>query len=206
MNMPTQTVAGGLPVRPPSTREEIIAEIARLVAEVERIGAAFDTATFFAPQYEDGTARWSPADQIRHLTRATYPLARAFFIPRFLLLLRFGVSFRHAQSYAELVRRYEKLLEGKPQAGRFAPAPDAAHDEARRAEIMARFRDAVSRLGAGAATWPERALDRYRLPHPLLGRLTAREMLWFTVFHTAHHGGQIARRSARPQTVPGVRT
>lgn len=198
--MPNQAelaTARGLPVRPPATRDEILAEIARLAAQVERVVAGFDTPTFFAPQHEDGSRRWSPAEQIRHLTRATYPLARAFMMPRLLLLLRFGVTFRRPGSYVELVRRYERLLEQKPQAGRFAPSADSAHDDARRAEIMMRFRDAVSRLAAGAEIWPERALDRYRLPHPLLGRLSAREMLWFTVFHTAHHGGQIARRAER---------
>ena len=187
----------GLPVRAPASREEIVAEIARLAAEVERVAASFDTAAFFAPQYEDGTARWSPAQQVRHLTKSTYPLARAFAMPRTALLLRFGMTFRRATSYDAVVARYEKLLESRPQAGRFAPDADVNGDEGRRAEIMARFRDAVSRLGAAVQDWSEGALDRYRLPHPLLGKLTTREMLWFTVFHTAHHGGQMERRRER---------
>ena len=186
--------ARGLAVAPPDSRPEILAEIGRLAAEVERIAASFDTRSFFAPQYEDGTARWSPAQQLRHLTKATYPLARAFDMPRLALLLRFGMSLRGRGSYGELVRKYEKLLESKPQAGRFAPDADVAADDARRAEIMGRFRDSVSKLCAAADEWSERALDRYRLPHPLLGNLTTREMLWFTVFHTAHHGGQMERR------------
>ena len=181
--------------RPPAMREEIVAEIARLAAEVERIASAFDTTTFFAPQHEDGSARWSPAQQLRHLTRATYPLARAFRMPRLALLLRFGVTFRGRDSYDGLVRRYQHLLESRPSAGRFAPSADDVASEERRAEIVARFRDAVSQLIAGVESWPEGALDRYRLPHPLLGKLSAREMLFFTVFHTAHHGRQIARRA-----------
>lgn len=190
----TIQTARGLPVTPPDSRTEILGEIGRLAAEVERIAASFDTRTFFAPQYEDGTARWSPAQQVRHLTRATYPLARAFDMPRLALLMRFGLSLRGRRSYADLVRRYEKLLESRPQAGRFAPDADATADDTRRAEIMGRFRDSISKLCAAADEWSERALDRYRLPHPLLGNLTTREMLWFTVFHTAHHGGQMQRR------------
>ena len=186
--------ARGLSVRPPATRDEIVAEIGRLAAEVERIAATFDTAAFFAPQYEDGTARWSPAQQVRHLTKSTYPLARAFAMPRSALLLRFGIALRRRSTYADLVGKYERLLEDRPQAGRFAPDADVNGDEGRRAEIMTRFRDAVSRLCAAVGDWSERALDRHRLPHPLLGKLTTREMLWFTVFHTAHHGGQMERR------------
>ena len=190
----------GLAVRPPSSRPEIMAELGRLAAEVERIAASFDTPSFFAAQHEDGSARWSPAQQVRHLTRSTYPLARAFAMPRLPLLIRFGFTLRRPGTYASLVRRYEKLLESKPQAGRFAPDPDASTDDERRAEIMARFRDAISKLDGAAEAWPERALDRYRLPHPALGKLTMREMLWFTVFHTAHHGGQMERR--REAVVP----
>lgn len=194
--MGENTSTHGLSVRPAATRAEILAEIGRLAADVERIAATFDTPSFFAPQHEDGTARWTPAQQIRHLTRATYPLARAFGLPRSALLLRFGIALRRRGSYARLVRRYEKLLESRPQAGRFAPDADVNADDARRMEIMTRFRDSVSKLCAAADAWPERALDRYRLPHPLLGKLTAREMLWFTIFHTAHHGGQMERRRA----------
>ena len=189
--------ARGLEVSPPETSRQIVAEIGRLAAVVEAIAADFDTPRFFAPQFEDGTARWSPAQQVRHLTRSTYPLARAFDMPRIALLLRFGPAMHARGSYLELVRRYEHLLESRPQAGRFAPDADAHADDTRRAEIMARFRDAISRLSGAVEPWSERSLDRYRLPHPLLGRLTLREMLWFTVFHTAHHGGQMERRRER---------
>ena len=196
MTTPSAPTTVDLAVRPPSTRGDIVAELARLAAEVERVAASFDTASFFAPQHEDGTPRWSPAEQVRHLTRATYPLARAFAMPRFLLLLRFGPGLRRARSYDDLVRRYATVLESRPSAGRFAPGADAASDDARRAEIMGRFRDAISRLVGAVERWPERALDRYRLPHPLLGKLSARDMLFFTVFHTSHHGRQMERRRA----------
>lgn len=187
-----------LVVRPPRSREEILAELSRLAAEVERAAGRFDTAAFFTPQMEDGLPRWSAADQVRHLTRSTYPLARAYSLPRFLLLLRFGARLRPSDSYREVAERYGRLLETRPDSGRYAPRPDERRDEERRAEIMAHWRDAVSRLTQSAGTWSERALDRFRLPHPLLGRISAREMLYFTLFHTSHHGRQMARRGARP--------
>ncbi len=43
-------------------------------------------------------------------------------------------------------------------------------------------------------SWSETSLDRYRLPHPLLGRLTVREMLFFTLGHGLHHARNVARR------------
>ena len=185
-----------LVVRPPVTRDEILGELARLAAEVSRAADAFDTATFFAPQMEDGVVRWSPAEQVRHLTKSTYPLVRAYALPRFLLLLRFGLSLQPRGTYEALAERYGRLLETRPDAGRFKPGADERRDDERRAEIMARWRDAVSRLSQAAGTWSEGALDRFRLPHPLLGRISTREMLHFVLFHTSHHGRQMARRGS----------
>jgi hypothetical protein len=42
--------------------------------------------------------------------------------------------------------------------------------------------------------WPENDLDKYRLPHPLLGKLTLREMLFFTLYHNRHHMNNVQRR------------
>jgi hypothetical protein len=44
--------------------------------------------------------------------------------------------------------------------------------------------------------WSETSLDAVLLPHPLLGKLTAREMLQFTVYHTAHHLNLVLSRLA----------
>jgi hypothetical protein len=42
--------------------------------------------------------------------------------------------------------------------------------------------------------WREADLDRYLLPHPLLGKLTLREMLHFTLYHNYHHVQSVATR------------
>jgi len=39
----------------------------------------------------------------------------------------------------------------------------------------------------------ENELDRYILPHLLLGKLTLREMLFFTIYHIEHHEKLIKR-------------
>jgi len=35
--------------------------------------------------------------------------------------------------------------------------------------------------------YSEPQLDRLRLPHPILGKITLREMLYFTIYHAGHH-------------------
>lgn len=38
-----------------------------------------------------------------------------------------------------------------------------------------------------SAYWKEKSLDKKRMPHPLLGKITVREMLYITVFYSRHH-------------------
>jgi hypothetical protein len=92
---------------------------------------------------------------------------------------------------------YLAALAGGAQAGRFAPRPrpPGADPSTRRLEIMARWTGAVVALQNEIGRWPEKALDRYRLPHPLLGPLTVREMLALSVYHTAHHLRRVAERA-----------
>ena len=47
------------------------------------------------------------------------------------------------------------------------------------------------------ASLPDTAdLDAVLLPHPLLGKLTVREMLFFTVYHVQHHRALVERDHA----------
>lgn len=99
-------------------------------------------------------------------------------------------------AYGDLVQRYREKLARGGNAGRFAPRAVPAPDDAsaRQREIISEFRAAVRDLANAAERWSERDLDRYRLPHPLLGKLTLREMLFFTLYHYGHHRDNVIRR------------
>ena len=47
-----------------------------------------------------------------------------------------------------------------------------------------------SELVSTTEKWQENDLDRYQLPHPLLGKLTIREMLYFAIYHNLRHASQ----------------
>ncbi len=186
----------------PYSGAEIVAAMTRLHAESETFLAAIPAAEFAAPQGE----KWSPADHVRHLAKSTYPLVGALGLPTLLLGLRFGRSRAESRRFPVLRDDYRTLLrETGATAGRFAPSPqtplaEASAAEAWQREVLAKWRGAVSGLALKIPRWSESALDRYRLPHPLLGKLTVREMLFFTVYHNAHHLEQVAgrRAGARP--------
>jgi hypothetical protein len=150
-------------------------------------------AMFFTPQ---GTA-WSPAEHARHLRKSLQPLARVLRWPRPVLRLLFGRHHGPSRDFAAIRQCYQTALAAGGQAGRFAPAPQPTPSDLAlgQARVLTVLDQAVAAVQAGVAPWTEAALDRYQLPHPLLGRLTAREMLAFSVYHHAHHLRRVAERA-----------
>jgi|CXWL01.1.fsa_nt_gi hypothetical protein len=180
----------------PASGPEVVTALETMLGAGERYLATLSTEVFLRPQGE----KWSPGDHLRHLTKSTFPLERALGLPKLLLALRFGWASAPSRTFAETRAFYRERLGAGANAGRFAPSPrpPGADPEARRREIVAAWRSATTGLAARASGWSEKALDRYRLPHPLLGPLTTREMLFFTVFHGSHHLSSVARRAAEP--------
>ena len=42
-------------------------------------------------------------------------------------------------------------------------------------------------INALQTKWDDKQLDKYLAPHPLLGKITLRELSYFTIYHTEHH-------------------
>lgn len=169
----------------PYSARELSAAINKLVAEGNAQLRALPLAQFFEPQGD----RWSPAEHIRHLRKSTAPVATALRVPRWILLLRFGRVNTTSRDFVVLRETYRKRLAAGGQAGGFAPSaePPPADPASRRTQILDAWAKSVRDLDSAIPRWSESALDRAYLPHPLLGKLTVREMLEFTVYHTSHH-------------------
>lgn len=173
------------------TRDDILHKLDTIQNESNAYWGAFDAPTFFAKLGE----AWSPAENVRHLVKSIRPVTKALGMPRLVLRFMFGKPRRASMTFDELRERYQQLLDEGGKAGRFTPSPREEHDlESRRTEILAQH-EAVNRaLHAAIARWSDPALDRYQLPHPLLGKLTIREMLYFTMYHQLHHINVVKRR------------
>lgn len=178
----------------PRTGPDLHTALGTVLAQGTAYLATMPLDRFFAPQ---GSA-WSPADHVRHLEAASSPLVLALRLPRWLLALRFGRSRGKSRPYAEMREVYLARLAAGAGAGRFTPRPEVmpADPGARRAEIINAWTRVTIELQHALSRWPEDALDRGLLPHPLLGRLTVREMLEFTLYHSAHHLRRVAERAA----------
>jgi hypothetical protein len=176
---------------PPQTRDEIIAALEKLHAESEAYWSSFETDAFFR---SFGPA-WSPAENVRHLKKATRPVALAMSMPRIVLRLKFGKGAGTSIAFDQLKTRYDDRLAAGGKAGAYAPGPRADSDLERwRGDVMRESADIQSKLIASVGKWRDDSLDRYRLPHPLLGNLTLREMLFFTLYHQLHHIEVVERK------------
>ncbi len=178
----------------PQSAESIRDALTRIHAESVAYWASFNTAGFLAPI----GAAWSPADNVRHLTKSVQPLTRGLELPRLVVRLRFGGSKRPSRNYEQMRTDYRRALAAGGQAGKFAPTPltHVVDAEAERARIMSSHVAAINALAAALIKWPERALDRCQMPHPLMGLLTVREMLFFTLYHNQHHVEVVRQRRA----------
>jgi hypothetical protein len=129
--------------------------------------------------------KWSPAQQLDHIIRSVDPVVLAFSLPQFIPRILFGKANRPSCTYEVLIEKYHaKLAAGGKASGRFIPkaVPFQIREEA-----IARLNGLIQQLISVVENKKEEQLDTYILPHPLLGKLTFREMLYFTAYHAEHH-------------------
>ena len=130
-------------------------------------------------------SKWTAGQQLDHICRSMKPVAMAFGLPAFVLRLLFGKANRPSRSYDALVEKYKsKLSAGGRASGRFIPKVIGFND---RDQLEKQLRNTVSRLVQRIDRYSEDELDTYILPHPLLGKITLREMLYFSIYHVQHH-------------------
>ena len=129
--------------------------------------------------------KWSAGQQLDHLIRSTAPLANGLWFPKYVLKLTFGKANRPSKSYDGLVEKYHaKLSTGGKASGRFIPKPVLFNEKTGKSRKLISI---IQKLNKQVGLFSEHQLDEYILPHPLLGKVTIREMLYFTIYHAGHH-------------------
>ncbi len=129
--------------------------------------------------------KWTAGQQIEHLIISTQPLKILRWLPVFLIKNKFGLANRPSKTYDELVARYkEKLALGGTAPSRFNPKKVAFTAKKGLNKTLLSNVDTLKKV---AGRFSEVELDTLIIPHPLLGKLTLREMLMFTAYHALHH-------------------
>lgn len=180
-------------VEPPRSGDEVRAGLDRLAREITDFFEQLPVEELVAPQGE----AWSPDRHLRHLTKSVGAVAAGVRAPKIVLRLKFGRPRHASRSFEEVVAVYRAALAAGGQAsGRYLPSerPADASPAAWRDGVLERWRKASRSLSGALERWSDKALDRYQAPHPLLGNMTVREILFFTLYHNAHHARRVHER------------
>ncbi len=128
---------------------------------------------------------WSTGQQLLHLIKSVAPLNKGMRIPKILLKWRFGRTDRAEMTYQELAEMYQtKLAEGATSPRSYVPREV---NPEQKESLLAQYEQEKVRLIKTLESWSEKKLSEQVAPHPILGMLTVREMIYFTIYHTYHH-------------------
>ncbi len=158
---------------------------------ISRLRASFDEAKAATQKVSDSNFnvsknnKWTAGENMAHLAVAAKMTCMAYTLPKIAPAILYGKTKDGSRSYQQIVDLYQsKLGAGAKASGVYVPAK-TNYEKQRVAESLEKYRDKLS--NAVEKNWSEEQLDTYRIGHPILGKLTARELLYFTIYHNGHH-------------------
>ena len=135
--------------------------------------------------YRSPAGKWSPDEHLRHLALSLGRTASA------LGTAPVGGDVAPAgRSYRQLRDDYRAALAAGGKAPpAFVPPPVQVQNANVQAKTVQNVQAAFEALYVHLREpeWTQERLDSVQLTHPLLGQISAREMLFFTVYHNLHH-------------------
>lgn len=168
-----------------NSTDQLISKISEAFEEVFVLCSKLEVQEFESSTND----KWSPREQVEHLLLSTKPVVKSLRAPRE-RLAAFGFSSEPPRNYQEIVETYQQYLnDGAKAIDRFIPAKNPS--QLNKKALLDDWKLTAHFLRQNIREWFDADLDSYCLPHPLMGNLAIREMLYFTLYHTHHHLNQI---------------
>jgi hypothetical protein len=142
--------------------------------------------------FDNSNGKWSIAENLIHLDVSAKRLAGAMSLSKEDLAAKFGLATKSSQPYETIPENYYATAS---QRNIVAPPAFSVMQtaETTRASVVEGYTKSHAFLNAALANFTEEELEKYQIPHPVLGLLTVREMIYFTVFHIGHHQKAVER-------------
>ncbi|MBK6390181.1 MAG: DinB family protein [Saprospiraceae bacterium] len=135
--------------------------------------------------------KWSALQHLKHIELSNTPLANIFSDKDRFLSKKFGEAINGSRSYEKITSIYKSALAPGVRAPQtFVPEPISYNE---RYGLFDEFNARLKQLISSMELFSEAEIDRYLIPHPLVGKITMREMFYFTVFHAGHHQNNLIR-------------
>lgn len=129
--------------------------------------------------------RWSVSDTGQHLYLSARPVLRLLAGPRD-VFTQWGNAKGPSRTQDSIRTLYHQVLKkGIKAPAALSPRPEDV--PADKATMLTRLTDTYLAIADQLADWSDEEMDRYQMPHPALGLLSVREMIYFIGIHTRHH-------------------
>ena len=164
-----------------SNKQTIIASLNDGVNQFNELISGLNQAAF-ETNYNN---KWSAGQDLVHLIKVLKIVNLGYTLPKPLLHLMYGPNKNEARSFELLQTLYKNALEGGAKSPAiYIPKPVLFESKNHLIQKHQQLNEAfIDKMNQNS----DNALDRYRLPHPILGKVTLRELASFTSFHTKHH-------------------
>ncbi|QTE23497.1 DinB family protein [Polaribacter cellanae] len=131
--------------------------------------------------------KWTTAQQVQHLVDSLQLLNNVLSYPRFFLKHKFGTCNRETRDYDAIVKNYQKkLMKNKETAVAFNKKLKKPLLKNRK-RLLNRLQIQQKKLQYKIRKISDLNLDTLVIPHPLMGKMTIREIIMWTAHHTEHH-------------------
>lgn len=160
-------------------QSELIEKLRFEFSDMENLVNTYEESVFFKQPHAE---KWSAAQNIVHLINSTKGIASALKDPS--VLSAYGKAERPSSDFETIQNNYRVGLAAFQAKGMPYKHLDT---EGSKENLIQSFKDINQKLVTRAAQLQEADFDTLQLPHPLLGMMTLREMLYFTADHTRHH-------------------
>ena len=165
------------------TKDEIVKALENVYGELAEWIKNHDDQLFGKPET---SGKWSAGQHAEHVAISSIPLRKGLSMPKIVLRTTFGVNKREERSYNAVVEKYHKVLAaGGAASGRYVPSEIK---NGQKAEILEKLDSELYKIkNIMNEKWDGKKMSKFILPHPLLGKMTVRELMFFMVYHTGHH-------------------
>ncbi len=131
--------------------------------------------------------KWTTGQHTLHLLQSIKILNNALSLPKFILKYRFGKANRPIRDYDTVVNRYHERLKDV-QGIIFGPSQNMKVPKQNEKQyLLDRIQTENKKLQYKTNKWTDKQLDKYVLPHPLMGKMPVRELIMWTAYHVEHH-------------------
>lgn len=130
--------------------------------------------------------KWTAGQHLQHIFLTIVPFPKVLASKEF-ILEKFGKINRLTWDYETVLENYFKTSLKAPE--QFIPQDEITPDQ--KSKIISDIRTELENIERLFNNYSEEELDTFVLPHPLLGKLTIREMFYLMAYHPIHHQKQI---------------